>query len=321
MSKVLKRKPNSHVVCIDPKKKNTPKKPPTKADLVQELKSLKNLNEALEENNKKNMEKILFLEKKVSSLQNERSVQMVESGCQTADEDLLFCEECEFPAETLYELGEHTGEFHTGLRIPCDFCSDIYTTKENLTVHEMDVHKGELDKRDQENALERNQENESFKCKFCDKMFHFKRELMIHSSHMHKENVAMCWNFQTGWCDYQNDCWFSHEEKEETIKCNFCETMFSNKADLYKHRKECHTEHVSTCNFYENGTCAYNDQSCWFIHHNENASKEHDNIENNKNEDNESKCIQKEDKFLIKSLIEMVEKLTYRMVQLEANQK
>ena len=102
----------------------------------------------------------------------------------------------------------------------------------------MDVHKGELDKRDQENALERNQENGSFKCKFCDKMFHFKRELMIHSSNMHKENVAVCWNFQTGWCDYQNDCWFSHEEKEENIKCNFCETMFSNKADLYKHRKE-----------------------------------------------------------------------------------
>ena len=41
-------------MCIDPKKTNNiPKKPPTKADIMKELKVLQKLNEALEEENKR----------------------------------------------------------------------------------------------------------------------------------------------------------------------------------------------------------------------------------------------------------------------------
>ena len=67
---------------------------------------------------KNNNDKIKSLQEEVLALQNPKSIEAVQAGTQTEDEDLLFCEECEFPAETLYELGEHTGEFHTGLRIP-----------------------------------------------------------------------------------------------------------------------------------------------------------------------------------------------------------
>ena len=49
---VLKRKPNSHLVFIDPKKEVTPKKVQSKAELVQELKAVKLLNEALEKENR-----------------------------------------------------------------------------------------------------------------------------------------------------------------------------------------------------------------------------------------------------------------------------
>ena len=38
MSKVIKRKPSLHAVCIDPKKKNALKKPLTKKELEQEIK-------------------------------------------------------------------------------------------------------------------------------------------------------------------------------------------------------------------------------------------------------------------------------------------
>ena len=102
---MVNRKQNSHVVCIDPKKKKAPKKAQTKAELVQEITSLKALNDALEDELKKNLETISKLEEKISM--HKKSVDIVNAGCQTDDGDLLLCEECEYPAETLYELGEH----------------------------------------------------------------------------------------------------------------------------------------------------------------------------------------------------------------------
>ena len=65
---VLKRRPSSHVVCIDPKKKPIPKKFQSKADLIQELKALKSLHEALEKENIDNVETILKLKKDLQTL-------------------------------------------------------------------------------------------------------------------------------------------------------------------------------------------------------------------------------------------------------------
>ena len=62
---VLKKRQNSHLICIDPKKKNTPGKAQTKADLIQELKTLKSLNDALEDENRKNMVIIEDLKEKL----------------------------------------------------------------------------------------------------------------------------------------------------------------------------------------------------------------------------------------------------------------
>ena len=79
---VLKRKPNSHVGCIDPKKKITPKKVQSKADLVQELKAVKILNEALEKENIDNRETISILKEK---LKKQNPVDTINEGCQTDD--------------------------------------------------------------------------------------------------------------------------------------------------------------------------------------------------------------------------------------------
>ena len=68
---VLKRKLNAHAVCINPKNKHTPKKPPTKADLNSELKLTtddlkltKDLNDALLEEVKNNDNAIEILQGK-----------------------------------------------------------------------------------------------------------------------------------------------------------------------------------------------------------------------------------------------------------------
>ena len=111
MSKVIKRKPSLHAVCIDPKKKNALKKPLAKKELEQENKALKRINESIEEENKINNDKIKSLQEEVLALLNPKSIEAVQTGTQTDDEDLLFCEECEFPAETLYKLGNTQESF------------------------------------------------------------------------------------------------------------------------------------------------------------------------------------------------------------------
>ena len=63
---VLKRKFSAHAVCIEPKKTNGPKKPPTKVEIQEDLKMTrsdlkmtKELNDALLEEVKENAAKLL----------------------------------------------------------------------------------------------------------------------------------------------------------------------------------------------------------------------------------------------------------------------
>ena len=71
---VGKRKVNSHTFCIDPKKKiNSPKKQQTKADILQELKTVQKINEALEEEIKVDIEKIKVLEVRVIFLEKQNN--------------------------------------------------------------------------------------------------------------------------------------------------------------------------------------------------------------------------------------------------------
>ena len=61
---VMKRKQSTHTSCIVPKKTIAPRKPPTKADVCDELKLVKKLNDAMEEEIKKSDDTITQLEKK-----------------------------------------------------------------------------------------------------------------------------------------------------------------------------------------------------------------------------------------------------------------
>ena len=264
---MVKRKPNSHVVCVDPKKKTMPKKVQSKAELIQEIAALKALNDALEDENKKNRETISKLEEKIS-LKIHKSIDIVNAGCQTLDSDLLLCEECEYPAETLYELGEHVGESHSGLRIPCNFCPDIYTSKEELEDHVTEVHNHFEDEH-----LNKHQDIRIFKCRFGEKKFQSKSDLMKHNKSSHIENLSACWNFKTGTCYFDNnDCWFSHEQKKinatSEFKCNLCESKFNTVPELLKHRKAAHVEKVALCRNFTRDNCSFGN-GCFFIHNGE----------------------------------------------------
>ena len=253
-----------HVVCIDPKKKTLPKKVQSKAELVEEVASLKALNDALEDENKKYRETITKLEEKISSEKSHKYVDIVNSGCQTDDSDILLCEECEFPADTLYELGEHVGESHSGFRIPCNFCPDIYTSKEELEDHVTEVHN-----LFQSEHSKQHQDIRIFLCRFCEKNFKSKSELMKHNKCTHKEKLSACRNFETGTCYYDDHCWFSHEPKKCNVtsefKCNFCENKFKTVPELLKHRKIAHLEMVPMCKNFVKGNCSFGN-SCFFIH-------------------------------------------------------
>ena len=216
---VLKRK-SAHAACNDPKKTIGPKKPPTKADLQEELKMTKSnltmtkeLNDALLEEVQQNEVKIealdntnKLLEERVKSLekmnpesQTKKAQTFVHTGSQTEEEDILFCQECEYPADDLYSLGEHVGEFHTEKLVEdivCNICGDKFPSEEILKEH---LSKNHRDKQP------------NVKCRLCEKEFLTTRDLMSHSKKHHGDNVANCWNYFAGKCDFGDEkCWFNH---------------------------------------------------------------------------------------------------------------
>ena len=67
---VLKRKISAHAVCIDPKKTSGPKKPPTKAEIQEELKMTKNTLKMTKELNDALLEEVGHNEEKITALEN-----------------------------------------------------------------------------------------------------------------------------------------------------------------------------------------------------------------------------------------------------------
>ena len=68
------------------------------------------LKNALEENKAKDI-KIEILEQKIESVQK-KSKSSRSSSVQTEDMEAMYCIECEYPAEDIFDLGEHMYEIH-----------------------------------------------------------------------------------------------------------------------------------------------------------------------------------------------------------------
>ena len=75
-------------------------------------------------------------------VQRSTSVQTEQITC-VPSEEIMFCNVCEYPAEDLYNLGEHMFEFHaekSEKKLDCHYCDDSFDTKNLLMKHRKASH-------------------------------------------------------------------------------------------------------------------------------------------------------------------------------------
>ena len=64
-------------------------------------------------------------------------------GVQTDSIKIMFCKECEYPADNIFDLGEHMFEFHTERyenKMDCHYCDDSFNSKDRLMKHQKEMH-------------------------------------------------------------------------------------------------------------------------------------------------------------------------------------
>ena len=72
--------------------------------------------DALEAENKRNVDEKGLLKEKIKVMENQNnSKELLQNavGVQTDSIEIMFCKECEYPADDIFYLGEHMFEFHT----------------------------------------------------------------------------------------------------------------------------------------------------------------------------------------------------------------
>ena len=300
---VMKRKSSVHSACIDPKKKETQNKPLTKADLIQEIKTLKSLNIALEEELKKKDETIADLKSKVTFDANEKIPTVsISTETQTLTKDInIPCLLCVYVASCEEELNWHMGEEHDTEKFfdtdfPCDVCGKWCRSATDLINHLKRHDIGSTKKR----SDSRISQNECVSCNFCDENFTTKHNLMMHNKRQHRDKVSLCWNSSQGACTFGDElCWFIHGETSERISevlnCRICEKEFPTKNNLLLHKKNEHRKFVQKCQNITN--CRYV-ENCWFLH----EEQENEYIEN---------------RNMIERLVNKIENLTKKIINLE----
>ena len=208
----------------------------TKEQLITKLQTLQIENEVLREQNEAKTEKIDELEQKIEILQNKgilSNLETISSSVQTEDMNRMFCVECEYPAEDIFDLGEHMYEVHAELNdvysIACHHCGNHFKTKSDLMIHRKKHHEERVSqcsffiegkcthgdecwyshKSDSRKVLT------EFKCKTCEEVFKFKSEFMKHRRAKHIESVPLCRDASNGRCQFGKiKCWFNHEEDD-----------------------------------------------------------------------------------------------------------
>ena len=71
-------------------------------------------------------------------------LETISISVQTEDMNRMFCIECEYPAEDLFDLGEHMYEVHAELNdeytIACHYCGNYFKSKGDLMNHRKKAH-------------------------------------------------------------------------------------------------------------------------------------------------------------------------------------
>ena len=122
-------------------------------------------------------------------------------------------------------------------------------------------------------------------CRNCGEGFSTKWNLMNHRKSKHSDNIAYCRNFIDGNCPYSDEmCWWNHKNIDESIKCFICGNIFESKTVLMSHRKKDHGNLVKQCIQFQQNSCRFRSESCWFSHNNITKEKDSEQ-ENNHNEE------------------------------------
>jgi hypothetical protein len=285
------------------------KKVLTKAELVLELKSVKEAYEALKETNTENLKTIANLKGDLKTLGKET----ISTHTQTD----FNCNECNFQGSSHLELDWHVknhhgwaSDTHTGSEdflenennakqnscIQCNLCDDGFEFKSQLMEHRKKNHTkgGQIQKDDGCSVIV---------CNLCEENFDTRRSLMIHKKKEHTEKVALCWNFSAGNCELGDDlCWFSHKNPSDgnkSLNCKMCGENFNSKNDLHCHMKHGHTMSVPLCKNASKNTCWYGAENCWFRH------------------EQTEKIIINESQEITAKIFDMMETFSKRIIQIE----
>lgn len=199
---------------------------------IKELENQKKQNEILIQEKQRHIEMILLLEETVKLLQT-KGKEVIVNSCetQTEDVDIMRCDECDYPAQDICDLGAHVYEIHSSESyddlISCHYCEVKLKTKDDLMKHRKEFHRERVSIC--RNFIDRKcywadscwyiHENPTvmFKCAFCDKEFHIKSELMNHIKRKHKSKVKKCYKSANRECKYDN-CWYMHDDIENVVE-------------------------------------------------------------------------------------------------------
>ena len=221
------------------------------------------------------------------------------------------CSECDLKLYEKSELEKHIAMKHTERK--CSLCDYIVINQAMLDKHLEFKHNNskkncfDCDKEfESRGQLKMHMENEHamvqlrsmsilskvIECRICSKTFQDKRDFMLHRKSNHIEVVAFCQKESERKCIFSsNKCWWKHREKDDqdknsTIKCFICQTMFSSKDAMMMHRKNMHRNVVKECSKLKNSECNFGESGCWFRHGTDDTHEEdHDQINKNLEED------------------------------------
>ena len=116
----------------------------TEIELNSQLRTLQQKNSDLLEENMLHKQKISMLERKLELKDSVSKPEKTSISVQTEDMNRMFCVECEYPAEDLFDLGEHMYEVHAELNddytIACHHCGNYFKSKGDLMIDRNKAH-------------------------------------------------------------------------------------------------------------------------------------------------------------------------------------
>ena len=231
-TKVSKRKLDNTMLAKNPKaiKQDLSSGASELEALKLELKLMKDKYEVLVTENKEKIKKINTLQKKINELEVNKSKEKSSkpASVQTDNVDGMLCVECEYPAEDIFDLGEHMYDIHAEANEEynesCHYCTQLFKTKRDVMLHSKKWHKekvkpcrnfmkGQCDYTEIECWFSHTEKVDSvkskFECSFCGENFDFHSDLKFHKKKQHRENVPMC-REEIENCHFGEKCWFLH---------------------------------------------------------------------------------------------------------------